>query len=238
MADLEAERRQARFAGATAVLAAVLLFTSIVMRLSSVQPDPDGGAAGAAQQFRDFDADRTTAATAVGLKVVALLLIVVVGNFLYLAVKARAPTAPRYLLILGIVMPIALAVTTVTGHFALRHVISTFLDLPATAQSNAAADQVSNDDTFTRVQRIVEIVCVIGFGVWLALLCVAAMGVGLLPKFLAYFGIGAAVAFVLANFAGEALVIGCLGSVGLMALDAWPGGRPRAWDSGQAEQPA
>ena len=54
------------------------------------------------------------------------------------------------------------------------------------------------------------------------------MRAALLDRFLAYWGFGACGALVLLPV-GDAMFIGWLGSVGIMALGYWPGGRPAAW---------
>jgi hypothetical protein len=54
------------------------------------------------------------------------------------------------------------------------------------------------------------------------------MRVGLLDRFLGYWGLGACGALALLSI-GDAMFIGWLASVGLLALGYWPGGRPEAW---------
>lgn len=232
---LRSEKRTARIAGIVAISSVALTFAAVIVRLSGVEPDPEGGAAGQAAQFREFDDSAASAAIAVGLRVIGILAVIFVAKFLYDAIRMREPTAPKYVLQLGIIAPSVVAAMALLGYFAFSAVVADFVDLPAQAQTNDRADELSDDDVLLRLQTVGQIVGQIVFAAWLGLVSAAAVGVGLLPKFLGYFGYGAAAALILAPFAGEALFIGWLGSVALLALNAWPGGRPPAWDSGKAE---
>lgn len=229
------EKRLSRVAGIVALGAVAVTFAAVIVRLSGVEPDPEGGQAGAAQQFREFDDSAASAALAVGLRVIGILMVIYIAKFLYDAIRLRESSAPRYLLQLGFVAPLLVGLMAFIGYLGFSAVVQDFIDLPAQAQTNDRADELSDDDTLLRIQTVGTIASNVVFAVWLGLVSAAAMGVGLMPKFLAYFGYGAAAALVLAPFAGEALFIGWLGSVGLLALNAWPGGRPPAWDSGKAE---
>lgn len=233
--DVTVEKRRARVAGIVALVSVALAFAAIIVQLSGVEPDPEGGAAGQAEQYREFDDSAVTALIAVGLRVAGILLVIVVARVLYDAVRAREPSAPTYLMQLGIVAPVIVAVLALLGYLALNAVVQDFVDLPAQAQTNDRAGELSDDDTLLRLQNVGQIVAQIVFAVWLALISAAAMGVGLVPKFLGYFGYGAAAALVLAPLAGQALFLGWLGSVALLMLNLWPGGRPPAWESGKAE---
>jgi hypothetical protein len=66
------------------------------------------------------------------------------------------------------------------------------------------------------------------FALWIAIASLEMMRDGLLDRFLAYWGFGAAGAELLLPI-GDAMFIGWLGSIGILALGYWPGGRPEAW---------
>ena len=71
-------------------------------------------------------------------------------------------------------------------------------------------------------------------GVWVSLASLEAMRTGLLTRFLGIFGIGAGLATAISFPVGPFLFIGWLGSVAILALGWWPGGRPPAWEEGRA----
>jgi hypothetical protein len=235
-ADLAQERRAGRIAGAAAIAGLFATFAALLIALSALQSGSDGQVSrggSEAAQYLEFDGNRALAALSVGLRALGLALVMVLAVFLYRAVRDREPGIPRYVLWLGIAAPVLLALTAILGYFAFSDIVSTFVD--SGPRTNERARDLADDDGLYRLQQVVQIVALLTFAAWLSVVCAGLMGVGLLPKFLGYYGYGAAVALVLAPFAGDALFLGWLGSVAVMALGWWPGGRPPAWESGRAE---
>jgi hypothetical protein len=235
-ADVELERRQGRVAGLATLGAVAATFAALIVALSAIDTGSSTANPGAdeqAKQFLDFHDAKATAALGAGLRALGILLVVVLAVYLYRVVAARReePTPP-WMLWLGIAGAVLMAVAAISGFFAISHVVDAFL--ASGPRTDAHAKHVADDSAFFRLQQVGQIIVRIPFAVWLALACSTAMGVGLIPKFLAYYGYGAAVALVLAPFAGDALFLGWLASIGLIVLDWWPGGRPEAWDAGTA----
>jgi len=237
-ADVRLERRQGRLAGLAAFTSVACSFAALVLALGAVQPGADGRVARGgreAMQYLQFDESRGAAAVSVSLRMLGVLLVIVVAVFLDRAIRARAADVPRFLRGLAIGAPVAVALASLTGFLAFSGVVDAFLD--SGLRTNERARAVAADDALYRIQQVAQIAAQLALAAWLGLVCAAGLAVGLLPKFLAYYGYGAAVALVLAPFAGDALFLGWLGSIGLMTADAWPGGRPPAWESGRAERP-
>jgi hypothetical protein len=235
-ADLEAERRAGRIAGAAGIAGLFATFAALLIALSALESGSNGQVSRGgreAAQYLEFDGHRALAAVSVGLRALGMALVIVLAVFLYRAVRDREPGIPRYVLWLGVAAPVMLAVTAILGFFAFSDIVSTFVD--SGARTNQRAKDLADDAGLYRVQQVVQIITLLVFAAWLAVVCAGLMGVGLLPKFLGYYGYGAAIALVLAPFAGDALFLGWLGSVAVLALGWWPGGRPPAWETGRAE---
>ncbi|MCW3010974.1 MAG: hypothetical protein JWO90_1378 [Solirubrobacterales bacterium] len=230
------ERRTGRIAGYVAYLATALAFAALLVALSTVEPaartGPTLGGDDRGRELTSFDDSKMTALLSIGLRSLALALIVVVAVFLFKAVARRAPETPKLLLRLGIVAPLALALATFLGWLALSDVSGTFVG--SGARTPERADQLVADSGLYRLTEVVQVLARLAFAVWVGLASSAAMRVGLLTRFLGYFGYGAAVAILLAPPAGDALLLGWLASLGALAANQWPGGRPEAWDTGEA----
>jgi hypothetical protein len=235
-ADVEIERRQGRLVGALALLAVAVEFAAIVIALSAIQSGPGGRATRGgreASQYLDFDKHRDVALLAASLKAVGFLLVIPVGLYVFRALKARTPSTPSYILWLGVISPILVGITAILNYSSLAHVVTEFIN--SGTLSNQHAKDLADHDSFFRAAGVAGVLAGVVVAAWLGALCAAAIATGLLPKFLAYYGYGAAVALVLAPEAGLALLIGWLGSVALIALNRFPGGRPLAWETGRAE---
>lgn len=230
---LAAEQRLSRIIGVLAVAAAIIGFATIIVQLSALEPNTSGRAA----ELRNFDDSRGLALIGTALRVLSLLLIIPISNFLYDAIRRREPTAPPYVKQLGIVAPILMALVAVLGTIAIIDVVDQFLDLPAGERDNDRAEQLNDDSTLITIQSIGVILTGVVFAGWLAVICAGGMGVGLLPRFLAYFGYGVAALTIFAPLPSTALLVGFVFSLALLMLDRWPGGRPLAWETGKAEPP-
>lgn len=225
--EVAVEQRNGKRFGVLTLLAAAVSFATVIAQLSALDPNTKGKA----QELKNYDPDLAVIATS--LKVLSLVMLIGVGHFLFHAIRRREPSAPNYVLYLGIGACLLLAVVSVTGTLAFNSVVNTFNDL--SAQTNATAEEVYDDNAIMRIRPVVEIGSAVLFGGWLAVICAGAIGVGLMPRFLGYFGYGVAAMQIIAGVAGSALLVGWIAAVGLLMVDKWPGGRPKAWETGRAE---
>jgi hypothetical protein len=72
------------------------------------------------------------------------------------------------------------------------------------------------------------------FGIWVSVTSFEAMRVGLVTRFLGVFGLGAGIVTAVGLPIGSSLFLAWIGSLGVLALGYWPGGRPPAWAAGRA----
>jgi hypothetical protein len=144
-------------------------------------------------------------------------------------VRSRAATVGRTQLWCAVIGPVLVALATVFGFLALAHVTDVFYaGGPRTA---ARAQQLVSSSAELRAASVFDIVSRVVFAGWVALASLQALRAGLLTTFLGYWGIGACGALVLLPV-GDAMFVGWLASLAILALGYWPGGgRPAGWSS-------
>lgn len=236
-ADLGWERRWGRVAGAMAAISVVATIASVPVAASDIALKPDKqtdltilsniGMSGGGQL------------AAMVLRVLAIVVLIPFGFFVYRAVQARGPEDyTRYIPLLGTVAFVIVAVSTATGFFDQRDVGREFL---ASGPQTLSRAQDLSDDLDKNLSSYANILGGFLFGLWISLSAAELMRVGLTTRFLGLFGLGAGITTVIGTFVAfpisSSLFIAWLGSVGVLALGYWPGGRPRAWETGRAESP-
>jgi hypothetical protein len=179
-----------------------------------------------ARQLLDFHSHAGAQALATGLRCAGLALSAAVGAWLWGLVRARRPGLSRWMLATAIAGAALVAGATVFGYFALHHVAAQFVaGGPRTA---ARAGRLIDASSTLTVAAVFDFASRTVFALWIAIASLELMREGLLDRFLAYWGFGAAGALVLLPV-GDAMFIGWLGSLGVLGLGYWPGGRPDAW---------
>lgn len=239
--DLDRERRLGRLAGVAGILSLVAFFGALIA--NAIASPAGGGALGGTPQegdetgldelLVDFDADLGTQAIGLGLKVASLLALIAVLLFFYDATRRRQPGLSRGVGVFAVIGPVLFGAAATVTFFALADAAQAFV--AAGAPSTEAAEDILGDSTFYRVGGVFEIATGVALGAAVGWAAYSAMQVGLLTRFLGIFGIAAGVATVLLGSTGQALLFGWVGSVALIALGYWPGGRPKAWKTGRAE---
>jgi hypothetical protein len=232
---LEVERARGRVVGVAALLSVFTVWGTVIFANAS-----NRGAAGAlgarvdetkfdrAKQLVEFHSSIDDQAIAAALRCVGLLLTIVVGLYLYSLVRARNPEVSRLVYWGAVAGPLLIVAATVFGFYALRDVAQTFV--ASGPRSADRARDLANDSRALNAAGAFDILSRLVFGLWLAMTSLQAMKVGLLTRFLGYWGVGAGGALVLLPV-GDAMFIGWLASIGILALGWWPGGRPEAWQS-------
>ena len=186
-----------------------------------------------AHQLLTFHAGQSDQALATGFRCVGLLLTAAVGAYLYSLVRARKPELSRRMLWAAVLGAVLVAGATVFGYFALRDVADTFV--ASGARTTARAKHLIDGSGMLHTAAVFDLLSRIVFAAWVGVASLELMRVELLDRFLGYWGFGACVALVLLPI-GDAMFIGWLGSIGIMALGYWPGGRPAGWQSAPAGQ--
>lgn len=229
-ADVLAERPRNRQAGIAAALFVLLSFVGLILLLSTTTGT--GADDAAKRSLQEADASASTLWLATGLRVVAMVLLIGVGLQLSALVAARAEL-PGALRVLVIVAPLWLIAAVVLGQLALLDAADAFTS--GGPQTESRADDLLSEGGLQRVSAIVGVFSGLMFAGALLWISLAMLRAGLLTTTLGYWGAGAGLASLIVPVAGQALVLGWLGSVALLLLGWWPGGIGPAWTSGRAE---
>ncbi|WP_320670038.1 hypothetical protein [Patulibacter defluvii] len=229
-ADLVREQRVGRIAGVAGMVGVAGTVAALLVAARSSAGGSGSSAIDRARQLRDFHADVSGQALALGLRVLALVATIALALFLARAVIDRGGRDGTALRVLAVAGPLALVAALVVGFVAIRDVADAYA---AGAPSPDRADRLWDDSGLLRATGIGEIAAHLVFGVWLIWLSLRAMAVGLLTRVLGYWGIAAGVVGVVLPL-GDTLFMGWLASVALLAWGWWPGGLPLAWTTGRA----
>jgi hypothetical protein len=232
---LVAERRGGKIAGLAALASvgcwvAALMFANAVAgensALSSGPAFGQGVTLSRKTELTEFHAGVGDQAIATALRCAGLLLTIAVGLYLYRIVLARRPEVSRWMLRSAIAGALLVCGATLFGYFALDHVANEFAG--SGPRTLARANHLVDHSAYLTIAAILDFVsrCVFAFWLWVSSL--EMMRAGLLDRFLGYWGFGACAALVLLPI-GDAMFIGWLGSIGVLSLGYWPGGRPDAW---------
>lgn len=177
-------------------------------------------------QLLDFHAGVGDQAIATALRCAGLLLSAAFGLYLYRLIRARKPSVSERLPWIAVAGAVLVAGATVFGYFALGHVATEFV--ASGARSSARATHLLGSSGVVKGAAAFDLASRAVFAVWIALTSREMMRVGLLDRFLGYWGFAACGAIVLLPI-GDAMFVAWLGSIGILALGYWPGGRPEAW---------
>ncbi|MCW3000579.1 MAG: hypothetical protein JWN65_4128 [Solirubrobacterales bacterium] len=225
---IEQEARRNRPVGLVAIVSVLASFAALAVLVGSTSPGTADTASKRSLEQADRDAGLLWGA--VGLRVLALVAIAFVAAHLVSLVAAREQT-PRAMRILAIGAPVAVAVAVIVSQVTLLDAAAQFVG--SGAQTEERAKDLLTNGGSQRLTSVVTILTALAFSVWLGWTSLAASRVGLITKFMGYFGVGGALASVLIPVAGQGLVIGWLGSIGILMLGWWPGGRGPAWTTGE-----
>lgn len=171
------------------------------------------------------------------LRLAGYLILIPVGFFLYRLIKARNPSHPWFVPPIGLVGLGLLVASLPVSFYEVRDLAREFVALPRPEQTLERAEDVFEDARGESTLRLANLGQAAGnlmFGIWISITSVEMGRVGLLSRFLAVFGVGAGIATAIFAGAGIVLFIGWLGSVAVLSMGWWPGGRPQSWEAGRA----
>jgi hypothetical protein len=227
---IDRERRWARPA-AIAAFGVLLLFIAAVVIGSGVESaDPDNEA----EQLRTFDENSGTLVASGVLQGLSIALMAVPLLFLFRAAQARAEKMRGALVGVTVAGPLFFAAAVILQTVAVSSVAGDFV---ATNGSGCALDDndcienLVTDDSLYSVATGLSLAGRLGLAAGMVYACLWAMRTGLLSRFLGTLGMAVGVATLL--FGPVFAVVYMLG-LGLVFLGAVPGGRPPAWDAGEA----
>jgi hypothetical protein len=152
--------------------------------------------------------------------------------YLFRATRARRPVLPQVALVLGAIgvvgFGVGRTVTEISRYLGARDLVH------AADHTNSAAADALSGSTFL-IGQIIWQAGALGLGFAFVLLCLNAMRVGLLTRFMGILGLIVGVTFVLPLDQQGIIRVFWLAALGVLILRRWPGGVPKAWDTGEAQ---
>jgi hypothetical protein len=232
------EERWSRPAGIAALLAIVLVVVSQIVG-SGI-----GGGSGTAEQLIDINKHPGTQVISSVLLGLGFGLLGAPLYFLFRAARARSDRVRRQLVGVVIAGPLFFAAAFVLVGFASVDRSETFVEetLPALEKENVKresdkadekAEDTLSEGTLAGLGSGLKFAGLLGLIVGMAYTALWAMRTGLLTRFWGSLGIALAVVSVLGIFLYFTLLWYVY--LGLLLLGRVPGGRPPAWQSGEAE---
>ena len=246
---LAEEERRSTKAGASAIGAGLLILAGSMLAIAGNSGFPrlylldtlrselgqlPQGAPGPIARVALFFEDNI--ATIVAARLVTALAFALVGLamvYLYRSTKARNPGVNKVALVASISGAVLAVIAGVVAALGLAQDVSAFADA-ARQSEEAARDALADPFTTGAVQLAGLGTAILGLGI--ALTSLNAMRVGLLTRFMGILGVIVGVLSFLPQLEGQLpfVKIFWLVALGALFLDRWPGGRPQAWQTGEA----
>jgi hypothetical protein len=152
--------------------------------------------------------------------------------YLFRATRARRPVLPQVALVLGAIgvvgFGVGRTVAEVSRYLGARDFVH------AADHTNSAAADALGGSSFL-IGQIIWQGGALGLGFAFVLLCLNAMRVGLLTRFMGILGLIVGVTFVLPLDQQGIIRVFWLAALGVLILGRWPGGAPKAWETGEAK---
>lgn len=212
-----------------AALGAVVLVLAAVIIASSVVGNGDGDAS----FLREVDRHRGGQLLSSSLQAIGLALLALPLLFLFRAAKARSTTMRSQLIGLVVAAPIFLGLAAIFGGITNLEAATDFLAKEVVGTGDRANEIASDaivDSSLRPLSLGFGLAGQFGFVFAMFYTCLHAMRVGLLPRFWGSLGMAlGAVSFIFFQLALLWFVY-----LGLLLLGRVPGGRPPAWETGEA----
>lgn len=230
-AQLDRERgftRPAAFAAFGAVLLYVV--SVIVEQGSGLQTDGPKS-----EQLASFHDNSGVLLLATGIRAAAFLAMSLPLLHLFRAARLRSEKVRPEMVGFAFFGPVLLAAQGFLSWAATLEVANDFVDRMAASDRPAAlAERLIDDSSFREIASALAIPAILGLAVGLVYISLHAMRTGLLTRFAGSLGMALGVAMILILPVALLLLMLWLIFVGLTFLGKAPGGRPPAWDAGEA----
>jgi hypothetical protein len=227
---IDRERRWARPAAFAAFGVLILFIAAIVIGSGAESADPDNEA----EQLRVFADDSGTFIASSVLQGLSIALIAPPLLYLFRAAQARSERIRGALIGITVAGPLFFAAAVVLQTLAVDSVASDFVATNGSGcelSDNDCIENLVTDDGLYSVATGLSLAGRLGLAVGMVYTCLWAMRTGLLSRFLGTLGMAVGVATLL--FGPVFAVVYVLG-LGLVFIGAIPGGRPPAWEAGEA----
>jgi len=229
---IERERRWARPAAICAFAVMILFVAGIVIGSGVESGDPDSEAS----QLEALDAGFDTLLLSAIVTALALGLMAPVLVYLFKAAQARSERVRAAMVGLVVAGPLFFAVGWLIRAIALGSIAGDFVadGSDCAIDDDDCIESLITDDGMVGVARGLLIAGGIGLGAGLVYTCLWAMRTGLLTRFLGTLGMAVGAATII--FGPYFTTVYILG-LGFVYMGWMPGGRPEAWEKGEAVTP-
>jgi hypothetical protein len=223
---------------AVATLASILLIAAAI----AVASKGVGGGGGESELLRNVDAHRSAQLISSALQAIGVGLLAAPLYYLFRAARARSETMRGQLVGVVIVAPLFLSALAIFSCASTLHAASEFVshEVPrltakgvalGSDRANEAASDAITEAPLRPFAAFFGLAGQLGFVLAMVYTSLHAMRTGLLTRFWGSLGIAlGAVSFIFFQFTLLWFIY-----VGLLLLGRAPGGRPPAWESGEAE---
>jgi MFS family permease len=200
-------------------------------RSANGQPIPPGRISAYAVEVGQHPAVPILGAILYGLGSLAIFFAIA---YLFRATRARRPGMPQIALILAAVGSVGFGIGRAVAEIA-RYLGAHSFVSAADKTNSAASDALS--PTATLVGQLIWETSALALGFGIAIISLNAMRVGLLTRFMGVLGVivGVAVAPILPIDQQGIIRVFWLAALGMLFLGRLPGGRPKAWATGEPE---
>lgn len=249
---LERERRWALIAGIASVAGVALILASFGSSASGVR-----AASGLAERLTEIDADRTTLVVASVVQFIGWALFIIPLVYLFKAITGRTDQVRRTLIGVLIAAPLFLGIGGLLGAGSILQAATDYKDVPASAITACVDDKVAAAETKPTTQEIEDfrtdcadeeakqvrsdvslssietgfgLAGLLGFTISVVYVSLWSMRVGLLSRFWGSLGMALGAVFVFFTLFTLIWFI----YIGLLFAGWVPGGRPPAWETGEA----
>ncbi len=221
---------------------ALATFASILLIVAAIVAAGQVGGGGESELLRDIDAHRSAELISSILQAIGVGLLAAPLYYLFRAARARSERMRGAMVGLVVVAPLFLAVLAILSGVSSLHAASDFVasEVPrltakgialGSDRADEAANETIKEAPLRSLAAVFGIAGQIGFLVAMVYSCLHAMRVGLLTRFWGSLGMAlGAVSFLFFQFTLLWFIY-----FGLLLVGWVPGGRPPAWQSGEAE---
>lgn len=217
----------AAFTALVCQIVQIVLFASGLEDRPDIEPLPD--------EYLSVDQNPGQFIAAGAVRAIGILALGVVFYYLFRLIRARGGAVPRWFVYLVVAGPILFAIGSVLG--ALDQVDKADEFASQNVIRGDRGDDVANDisDDTSPLVYAPTFAGTLGVAFLFVMLPLRARAVGLVSPFMAILGVICGALLVLPLVPSPVLTAFWLGSLGLLFVDKWPGGRGPTWESGEAE---
>jgi hypothetical protein len=224
---IERERRWAPYAAAAAFAVLALYIASVVVQTGVPEFDPESEA----ERLVAYSESSGTFLLSAILSALSFGLMAVPLAYLFRAAADRSDRMRRALIGVTIAGPLFLAGAALVNFFLLDSAASDFLAGDCAVDDNDCAEDLITESSLINFGIGLSIAGALGLAVGLVYTSLWSMRTGLLTRFVGTLGMAVGVASVLFN---PIFALAFIAWLGLIFIGRVPGGRPPAWDAGEA----